>query len=191
MVTVAELKRLKTIKATRIDNDFTSDIEKKKIAEDSFKQYGYTIVSEKKNENLNCIEYELLNPNKEASFNMYLGQCKDMAEAEANAKKYMEEDNRKVISYTIEEEKRTFDTIYTLHAKVQGDVLYFNLTLNKTIQEKETAGELVMRSKDYYFQFTDSKGEVHKLYGDMFKADMIQDKVIKLTTCNVEYVLNI
>lgn len=191
MVTIAELKRRKVISATRIDNYFTTDLEREGIAEEEFKKCGYDVVTKKKNDELNCIEYQLFNPTKKSEFNMYLGQQDNMQKAEEKAQYYIKEHNKKVISYTIEEEKRTFDTVYTLHAIVQGDEVYYNLTLNKTIQEKETKGNIVMRSNDYYFEFTDKKGETHKLYGDMFKKDMIQDNKINLTTCGVEYVLDI
>lgn len=163
-----QLKALKTIPVIRTDSSFLSDEEKETLLIAQAKEQGYSL--SKKEEDMSTINYTFINPSKETEVRMYV----------PNPAKFSIKDiNREVISYRI-----IGDTVI---AKVKGDTLHYTLTKNKLA--KELTGNLVFRSKDYYFEYTTSDNTTEKIYGEPLKSAMLSGDTI--TPCpNITYTIN-
>ena len=163
-----QLKAIKTIPAVRTDSSFLSDLKKEILLITQAKEQGYSL--SKKEETMTTLEYTFINPSKETEVRMYMPNP---------AKFNIKDINREVISYKIIDDM--------VIAKVKGDILHYTITKSKLA--KELTGNLVFRSKDYYFEYTTSDNTTERIYGESLKSSMLSGNTI--TPCpNITYTIN-
>lgn len=176
-VTLKELKDKKEFNVTRIDKEFISNEDVILNFEKQVIDMGYKITD--KQVKGNAVNYVILNPNAVEELRYYMGSNPDVEEF---TKSILNKQTREVLSHHVEDND--------LYVKVQGEEFYHSLWLKNSYLKKEMNGKIVLRSKDYYFEYTDEDNKVHKLYSSSsLKASMIQDNKIVVENYPIEYII--
>lgn len=179
-VTLKELKDKKEFTVTRIDKEFISNEEIIRQAQEETKKYGYTITFGKRNGNYQ--ECVLFNKDKIETLRYYMGSNNTEEEKQKFINDILNKQDRQVLKHYIEDND--------LCIEVQGEKLYHSLRLNPPYMKETLKGKIILRSKDYIFEFTDDDNNIHKLYSSSnLKASMLQDNKIVVENYPIEYTL--
>lgn len=177
MTTLKELKEKKEFNVTRVDKEFMSNEDLMLIFEKEVIDAGYKITD--KQVKGSAVNYVIFNPNTVEELRYYMGSKPDVEEF---TKTILNKQTREVLSHHVEDND--------LYVKVRGEEVHHSLLLKSSYLKKEMDGKIVLRSKDYYFEYTDEDNKVHKLYSSSsLKASMIQDNKIVVEDYSVEYII--
>lgn len=175
-VTLKELKDKKEFNVTRVDKEFISNEDVMLNFEKQVIDMGYKITD--KEIKGNAVNYVILNPNAVEEVRYYMGSN----DVEEFTKDILSKQTRQVLSHHVEDKD--------LYVEVQGEEFYHSLWLKSNYMKKEMNGKIVVRSKDYYFEFTDDENNIHKLYSSSnLKASMLQDNKIVVENYPIEYII--
>lgn len=178
-MTLKELKAKKAVPAIRRNNNFVSNDEKQANFERKITAEGWNIRVISKS--AAGVDYHLEKPEPEQ--HRWFCRPEDEKRVLAVARRFLQ-------CHSISREYRDGDFIVLETDTTTAEKwLSFN---PPELNAPEHRGTLIFRSKDYYFQFADDKGTVHKLYGVDVKKDMINGNILHYENdrgVNIDYIM--
>lgn len=180
---ITELKRAKTVKAVRRNNNFKSNEQKIIEFENTIRGGGWEI---SRTETLNGNAYFSAFKNETDQHKWYSGK----KPAPAFIQRCHDYCQREQLPITRAYQDGDF---YVIETSIQRKE--FVLALNRPeMNTAEIPGTLQLRSKDYTFTFQDADGDPHVLYGVAIKKDMLRGNVIHYENdngVNIDYILEV
>jgi hypothetical protein len=180
---ITELKRIKTVKAIRRNNNFKSNEQKIKEHGDAIRGGGWEI---SRIENRGGHVYFSAVKNETGHHKWYSGK----KPAPAFIQRCRDYCWREQLPITREYQDGDF---YVIETSIQRKESIFILN-RPEMDTAEIPGVLHFRSKDYIFTFQDADGWPHNLYGVAIKKDMLHGNVIHYENdngVNIDYILEI
>jgi hypothetical protein len=148
--------------------------------ENQYKQLYPNFIILNKMQHGNIIEYELYNNNFKTENKIYIH------DDYINDIKYINDILSQYNDFTILNHYIENNFLYIVTKECKQ---FFEVRLRNNDLKEFMEGILYIRSKDYYFEYTNDIGEVKRMYGDTLTSDMIKDNKIISKNYNIEYIL--